>query len=127
MNAAIAALENVAMGLFRLFLLACLVAIASYSAVTMANHGTDLLPIFFGDMAKMEWPGQFNLDFFTFLLLSGLWVAWRDDFRPAALALAVVATLGGMLFLSIYLLFLSFRCNGDIKIMLLGERRARES
>jgi hypothetical protein len=114
------------MGLFRLFLIACLVAIIAYTAVTIGNQGWNLMPIFFGDMAKMEWPGQFNLDFFTFLLLSGVWVAWRNDFTPAALALAVVATLGGMLFLSIYLLVLSFRCNGDIKAMLLGERRARE-
>ena len=113
------------MGLFRLFLITCLVAIVAYTSVTMANHGMNLLPVFFGDMAKMEWPGQFNLDFFTFLLLSGVWVAWRNDFNPTALALAVMAVLGGMLFLSIYLLFLSFRTGGDIKVMLLGERRAR--
>lgn len=113
------------MALFRLFLIACLVAIVAYTSVTIANHGMDLMPIFFGDMAKMEWPGQFNLDFFTFLLLSGLWVAWRNDFKPAALALAVVAVLGGMLFLSLYLLVLSFRTGGDIKVMMLGERRAR--
>ena len=112
------------MGLFRLFLIACLVAIVAYTSVTIANHGMNLLPVFFGDMARMEWPGQFNLDFFTFLLLSGVWVAWRNDFKPTALALAVMAVLGGMLFLSIYLLFLSFRTGGDIKVMLLGERRA---
>ena len=115
------------MTLFRLFLIACLVAIVAYTSVTIANHGWNLMPIFFGDMAKMEWPGQFNLDFFTFLLLSGLWVAWRNDFAPASLALAVVAVLGGMLVLSAYLLLLSFRSGGDMKVVLLGERRARDA
>ena len=106
---------------FRLFLLACLVAIVGYTSVTIANHGWNLLPIFFGDMAAMGWPGQFNLDFFCFLLLSGLWVAWRGGFKPAALALGVVAVFGGMLFLSIYLLILLSRSGGDIRRVLLGE------
>jgi NADH:ubiquinone oxidoreductase subunit 2 (subunit N) len=121
------ALGEIIMGLFRLFLIACLVAIIGYTAVTIANHGWDLMPVFFGDMAAMAWPGQFNFDFFCFLLLSGLWVAWRNEFRPAALALAVVAVLGGMMFLSAYLLFLSFRCNDDVRVLMLGERRARQS
>ncbi|MCK5909788.1 MAG: hypothetical protein KAG62_07545 [Caulobacter sp.] len=110
------------MTLFRLFLLACLVAIVGYTSVTIANHGWNLLPIFFGDMAAMGWPGQFNLDFFCFLLLSGLWVAWRGGFKPAALALGGVAVFGGMLFLSIYLLVLLSRSGGDIRRVLLGER-----
>jgi hypothetical protein len=111
--------------LFRLFLIVCLIAIIAYTSVTIAKHGLNLLPIFFGDMAKMGWPGQFNLDFFTFLLLSGIWVAWRNHFTPASLALAMVAVLGGMLFLSTCLLFLIARTNGDIRVIMLGEKRAR--
>lgn len=113
------------MTLFRLFLLACLVAILAYTAVTIANHGWNLLPIFFGDMAAMGWPGQFNLDFFTFLLLSGLWVAWRHQFSPGGLALGLVAVFGGMLFLSAYLLWLTARTGGDMQVLLMGEGRAR--
>jgi hypothetical protein len=113
-------------GLFRLFLIVCLIGIIAYTSVTIANHGMNLLPIFFGDMAEMGWPGQFNLDFFTFLLLSGIWVAWRNNFTPAALALALVAVLGGMLFLSTYLLFLIAKTNGDIRAIMLGEKRARQ-
>lgn len=107
---------------FQLFLLACLVVIVGYTSVTIANHGWNLLPIFFGDMAAMGWPGQFNLDFFCFLLLSGLWVSWRGGFKPAAIGLGVVAVFGGMLFLSIYLLVLLSRSGGDIRRVLLGER-----
>jgi hypothetical protein len=107
---------------FRIFLLACLAAIVGYTSVTIAGHGWNLLPVFFGQMAAMGWPGQFNLDFFCFLLLSGLWVAWRGRFRPAALALGLVAVFGGMLFLSIYLLVLLARTRGDIRQVLLGDQ-----
>jgi len=107
---------------FRLFLLACLAVIVGYTSVTIAGHGWNLLPVFFGQMAAMGWPGQFNLDFFCFLLLSGLWVAWRGSFRPAAIALGLVAVFGGMLFLSIFLLFLLSRTRGDIRQVLLGDR-----
>lgn len=106
----------------RLFLLACLTVIVGYTSVTIAHHGWNLLPIFFGDMAAMGWPGQFNLDFFCFLLLSGLWVAWRGRFRPVALSLGLLAVFGGMLFLSIYLLIALSRAKGDIRQVLLGDR-----
>ena len=112
------------MPLFRLFLATCLVAITAYTAVTIASHGFNLLPVFFGDMAEMGWPGQFNLDFMCFLALSALWVAWRHQFSASGLALAVVAFFGGMLFLSIYLLIQTGRVRGDMKVLLLGEGRA---
>ncbi|ASJ91728.1 hypothetical protein [Porphyrobacter sp. CACIAM 03H1] len=112
------------MTLFRLFLLACFCAISGYTAITVSRHGFDLLPVFFGDMARMAWPGQFNFDFLCFLLLSGLWVAWRHRFRPAGLALGLVAVFGGMLFLSAYLLVESWRTRGDVAALLLGPERA---
>ena len=110
--------------LFRLFLAACLTGIAAYTAVTMAAHGPNLLPVFFGDMAAMGWPGQFNFDFMTFLMLSALWVAWRHHFSAGGLVLALLAFFGGMLFLSAYLLVQSFRTKGDMAALLLGERRS---
>lgn len=112
------------MVLFRLFLVTCLLVIIPYTAVTIANHGLDLLPVFFGDMVAMGWPGQFNLDFFCFLLLSGLWVSWRGGFKPADLALGVAAVFGGMPFLAIYLLILLARHKGDLRPVLLGAGRA---
>ena len=112
------------MTLFRLFLLTCLIAIAAYTSVTISNHGINLLPVFFGDMAEMAWPGQFNLDFMGFLALSAIWTAWRHQFSAAGLGLGVLAFFGGMLFLSIYLLIQTGRSKGDMKVLLLGEGRA---
>lgn len=114
------------MSLFRLFLVAVLLTIIGYTSVTIANEGMGLLPIFFGDIATMQWPGQFNLDFSCFLLLAAIWVAWRHHFSAAGLALALVASVGGMLFMSTYLLITSFRTGGDSTALLLGERRARD-
>jgi hypothetical protein len=108
---------------FRGFLVAIFVLIAGYTFVVASNHGMNLLPVFFGDMAAMEWPGQFNLDFTCMLLLSGLWVSWRHQFSAAGLVLGLVAVFGGALFLSAYLFFTSIRVKGDIRALLLGEAR----
>lgn len=80
--------------------------------------------IFFGDIAKMEWPGQFNLDFTFMLTLSALWVAWRNAFSALGLALGLFALFGGALFLSAYLLVLSLQTNGDVRMLLLGPGRS---
>lgn len=113
------------MTLFRLFLITVLIVILGYTAIVASHHGLNLLSVFFGDMAAMTWPGQFNLDFFTFLLLSGLWVAWRNNFSAAGLILAPIAVFGGMVFLSIYLLWLTFETKGDMPTIMLGEKRAK--
>jgi hypothetical protein len=112
------------MVLFRLLLMVMLVVLAGYTAVVIANHGMNLLPVFFGDIVEMAWPGQFNLDFTGFLILSALWTAWRHHFSPLGLALSVVALFGGMMFLTVYLLTMSFQANGDMNVLLLGARRA---
>lgn len=111
------------MGAFRILLAAIFVAIAAYTAIVIANHGMGLLPIFFGDMATMTWPGQFNLDFLCMLTLSGLWVAWRNEFSPVGIALGLLAFFGGAFFLSAYLLVLTARTS-DVRVVLLGSGRA---
>lgn len=108
---------------FRTLLVVILVSIVGYTAVTIANHGMNLLPVFFSDMAKMGWPGQFNFDFLCMLALSGLWVAWRHEFSPAGIALGVVAFFGGAMFLSAYLLIVTARVR-DVRVLLLGPGRA---
>lgn len=114
------------MTLFRIYLAAWIVGITAYTSVTIANHGLDLLPVFFGDIAKMAWPGQFNLDFFSFLCLGGLWLAWRHHFNLVGIAFGFFIFAGGMPFLSVYLLFHSYRSGGNVKKLLLGEARARQ-
>lgn len=110
---------------FRVFLLVMFVAIAAFTAITTVNHGIDVLPIFFGDMMQMTWPGQFNFDFSCFLIMSGLWVSWRHNFTIGGTLLGIVATFGGALFLSLYLLVQTFLHDGDSAALMLGSKRAK--
>lgn len=112
------------MALFRAYLVVVLVCLAGYTLWVGGTHGWNLIPVFFSNMAEMGWPGQFNLDFMTFLGLSGIWVAWRHHFTGGAIALGVVACFGGMMFLAPYLLWASAQAGGDAKVLLLGRARA---
>lgn len=109
---------------FRLFLVMIIIGIVSMTGVVGFKHGWNLLPIFFGDMVSLTWPGQFNFDFMCFLLLSGLWLAWRHHFSPGGILLGVAGVLGGIMLLAPYLLVASYRADGDIKVLLLGTDRA---
>ena len=110
--------------LFRVLLVIMFSVLSVYTAIVIGKHGIDLLPVFFGDMMQMNWPGQFNLDFMGFLALSAVWTAWRHHFSPLGLALAVIAFFGGTAFLTVYLLVASFQVKGDVKALLLGPQRA---
>ena len=112
------------MTLFRIFLVAILLGILGYTLPVIAHHGMDLLTVFFGDIAKMDWPGQFNLDFSSFLLMTMLWVAWRSGFSLSGLLLAILVPVGGGMFTSLYVLLLTFQHQGDIAAVLLGSKRA---
>ena len=113
------------MRLFRIFLFAIIFVVGAYTLPVVMDYGLlALLPNFFGEMAHFNWQGQFNLDFFMFLLLSGLWIAWRNQFSLAGVLLGIGGVLLGAPYLAAYLLFLSFRVEGDATSMLLGERSA---
>ncbi len=109
---------------FRIVLIAIFLVILGYTLVVGAALGWNLVPAFFVAIGAMTWQGQFNVDFSCFLILSGLWTAWRNNFSPLGLVLAPVASFGGALFLSVYLLILSVQTNGDMAALLLGTKRA---
>lgn len=108
------------MTLFRFALAGYVAALLAYTAVVISNHGMDLIPVFFGDIAEMGWPGQFNFDFMGFILLTAFWIVWRNGFTPLSFLLALGAPAGGIGFTSLYLIYLSYQTNGDPKAMLLG-------
>ncbi len=109
---------------FRFLLVIIILGIFCITGIVGFNHGWNLLPIFFGYMVSLTWPGQFNFDFMCFLLLSGLWLAWRHHFSPGGVLLGLVGVFGGIMLLAPYLLLASFKANGDIKVLLLGKVRA---
>jgi len=109
---------------FRTLLVVIWASLVGYTAIVIANHGPGLLGVFFGDMAAMGWPGQFNLDFMSMLLLSALWVAWRHQFSVAGLVLGALAFFGGGLFLTAYLFITLGQSGSDMRQVLLGAARA---
>ncbi len=111
---------------FRTVLITLLTILVGYTSVVIANHGLGLFNIFFGDMAVVGWAGQFNLDFMFMLILSAFWVVWRHQFSGIGIFLSVLALFGGSLFLTTYLLILSWQFNGNMKPVLLGKARAQE-
>lgn len=109
---------------FRALLVLMIGVVLVYTGVVGATHGWNLAPIFFGDMVALNWAGQFNLDFSCLLVLSGLWLAWRNHFSAAGLVLGLLGAVGGSLILAPYLLFASVQARGDVKVLLLGKVRA---
>ena len=77
---------------FRVMLVLMLVIISGYTGLVILEHGLTLFSVFFLEIASSTWSGQFNLDFFMMLVLSGLWVAWRHGFTFNGVVLGLLAT-----------------------------------
>ena len=107
---------------FYLFLMVLWGALVFYTGHVIGEHGINLFPQFFGDMARWNWAGQFNLDFAMMLFLSASWTAWRNRFAPSGLALAVVDFFGGAGFLLPYLTYLAYKHGGDTRAVLIGDK-----
>ena len=105
---------------FRIFLTTVCISLAVYTLMVGNTHGWNLFPLFFGDIAKANWPGQFNFDFMLMLAISALWTMWRNQFSAVAIFLGLLALVGGSLFLSAYLLVLTFKHQGNMQAILLG-------
>ncbi|QGN53228.1 hypothetical protein GKE62_00315 [Novosphingobium sp. Gsoil 351] len=110
---------------FRVVLTVLWLVLAIYTGVVVSEHGLNLLPVFFGNISQAAWPGQFNLDFFCFLILSALWTAWRNSYSAMGLLLALLAFFGGAGFLLPYLLYLSLQTKGNMHAALVGPRQAQ--
>jgi uncharacterized membrane protein len=109
---------------FRGLLVIMWMALLAYTAVVVGRHGLDYVTPFVTDIAAFSWAGQFNADFLGFLILAGLWTAWRHRFSAAGVGLGLAAANLGMAFLAPYLLIAIARAGGDMRIMLLGPARA---
>jgi len=113
------------MNAFRIYVAILFTILFAYTLLTVGQHGWNFVPIFVQDIAAINWSGQFNLDFALLLCLSSLWLAWRNDFTLKGIAIGLVGLIGGLLFLAAYLFIISFQVNNDIRVLLLGENRAK--
>ena len=111
------------MALFRTLLVVLYVVLAGYTAAVIAEHGVNFMPALLVPLAALNWSGQINLDCLIYVLTGAGWIAWRHEFSPGGIALAVVALFGALTFIP-YLLIVSARAEGDVRTLLLGRERA---
>ena len=103
----------------RLILLAMSIGIIAMTIAAVGNEGLNLILPFLSPILALSWQGQFNVDFSCYLVLSGIWMAWRSGFTKPGIALGVLAPPLGILFFAPYLIYLISQC-ADPKRMLLG-------
>ncbi len=108
---------------FRILLVAIITIVGVYTIFVVGEHGMDFLSPFYGDIAKMGWPGQFNMDFHAFLILGSVWLMWRHHFSPLGIFFGLVIFAGGAPFLCIYLLVILAKDKADMAELLLGKSR----
>lgn len=115
------------MTFFRILLAVLGITVLIYTVIAASNDGINLFATTIPAVGDFGWQGQFHLDFATYLILSGLWVAWRHGFSPTGVVFGVLAANLGMIFLSLYLLIASYRARGDMRAILMGDRVPRKS
>jgi hypothetical protein len=97
-------------------------ALLIYSYFAFNNEGPNLLGIMIANVKALNWSGQFNLDFSCYLILSGLWLMWRNKFDKQSIALGLLAMVGGIIFFAPYLLYLFYKEKYDLKRVLCGKQ-----
>ncbi|WP_338815252.1 hypothetical protein V9L05_09275 [Bernardetia sp. Wsw4-3y2] len=112
------------MRVFQFFLVFLFISIFIYTLIVVINDGWILFDIFLSQIKQVDWAGQFNLDFSTYLVLSGLWAAWRNNFSGGGVLLGIVCSILGMVVFAPYLIWLSIEAKGNMKEVLLGKIRA---
>ena len=107
--------------LLKILLVVQFIAIIVYTYFTIKLQGWNFIGLALEYLQSMEWKGQFSLDFFCYLLLSALWVAWRGKFSFQSILIGMLAFVGGILFFAPYVLYLINTSGGDVKKILLGQ------
>ncbi|WKK82931.2 hypothetical protein [Marivirga arenosa] len=93
-----------------------------YTVIAIQNDGGNFLARAIEFATSLTWMGQFALDFQCYLILSALWVAWRNNFSINSIVIAIVAMILGIIIFAPYLLFLLSKEKGDLKRVLIGNR-----
>jgi hypothetical protein len=93
-----------------------------YTIIAIQNDGGNFLARAVEFATSLTWMGQFALDFQCYLILSALWVAWRNKFSINSIVISIVAMILGIIVFAPYLLYLLSKEKGDLKRVLIGNR-----
>ncbi len=94
----------------------------AYTIIAIENDGGNFLVRAQEFVLSMKWMGQFTLDFSCYLMLSALWIMWRNKFTTKSIAFALIAMILGIIVFAPYLLYLLTQENGNLKKVLVGNR-----
>jgi len=97
-------------------------ALLVYTGFAVKLEGWTLFQVVSNNISDLNWNGQFNLDFSCYLLLSGIWIVWRNKFSGSSFIIAIIAMIIGIIVFAPYMLYLIIKENGDYKKVLLGKQ-----
>ncbi|MCX6317153.1 MAG: hypothetical protein NTW29_07670 [Bacteroidetes bacterium] len=97
-------------------------AMLTYTFIALKQEGASLFYVFLSNIQELSWNGQFNLDFSCYLLLSGIWIMWRNKFAAPYILFGIVAAIAGIIVFAPYLLWLLVAEKGNLKRVLMGDR-----
>ncbi|MEM9545186.1 MAG: hypothetical protein AAGA77_04400 [Bacteroidota bacterium] len=101
------------------------IGVLAYTAIAIQNDGFNFLGRAQEFVLSMTWMGQFALDFQCYLILSALWISWRDRFSAKSILLAITAMIFGIIVFAPYLLNLLYKEKGNIARVLIGNRNEK--
>lgn len=97
-------------------------ALVIYTVYAVKNESWGLIQVFTENIYSLNWNGQFNLDFSSYLTLSGLWIMWRNQWSFSSIIIAIIAMIIGIMAFAPYLFYLLTVERGDLKKVLVGNR-----
>lgn len=102
------------------FLVFSIVVIYAVTLLAITNTGWNWPVIFFGDILRLNWRSQFNVDFLIHLLLFATWISWREGFTPKGHVFGFLGIFMGGMFGFPYILVALYRAKGNPKQFFLG-------
>ena len=108
------------MAQFRILITLILLGLIGYGLILILDGRFDFVTPFLTTIPALTWQGHINLDFLSYLVVAGVWIAWRSGFTPASNLLGVLSVLSGMLFFAPYLLYQISSSGNDPRKLLLG-------
>jgi hypothetical protein len=107
---------------FKTLLLVQTIGLLAYTFIAFQKEGAGLFSVFLDNIKSLTWTGQFNLDFLCYLMLSGLWIMWKNNFSGKSILVGAFAMILGIVFFAPYLLWLLYKENGDLRRVLVGDK-----
>ncbi|MEO1614706.1 MAG: hypothetical protein AAFV88_02585 [Planctomycetota bacterium] len=110
----------------RVFLLFSTLLIYAMTMLASLSHGINWPRVAINDLMALSWRSQFDTDFLVYLFLGAIWITWREGFTVKGNVFAFLSVFLGGMFSFPYLLFATYKADGNPRKMLLGIHANRD-